>query len=153
MVYEVKLQLLLKQIFEFVVQQLVKVGVEFLVKFGDVGSYVEDMCDLFKIGFYYLMVGCVDFDVIKSQYFMKNCDVLILKDVKFDELLFVVVFELDVDKCVVVLQVVQDYIVEQVYVILLFEELQVYGIVIYVYGVVFELVGCLMFFGVWLVEY
>ncbi|MEA1262676.1 TIGR04028 family ABC transporter substrate-binding protein [Microbacterium sp. STF-2] len=152
-VYEAKPQPLSKQTLELVAQQLAKVGVELSVKPGDAGSYAEDTRDPLKTGFYHSMVGRADLDVIKSQYFTKNRDVLISKDAKLDELLLAVASEPDADKRVAASQAVQDYIAEQAYVIPLFEEPQVYGTATYVHGVAFESVGRPTFSGVWLSEH
>ncbi|MEU4017387.1 TIGR04028 family ABC transporter substrate-binding protein [Microbacterium sp. NPDC028030] len=152
-VYEAKPQPLSKQTLELVAQQLAKVGVELTVKPGDAGSAAEDTRDPLKTGFYHSMVGRADLDVIKSQYFTKNRDVLISKDAKLDELLLAVASEPDADKRIAASQAVQDYIAEQAYVIPLFEEPQVYGTATYVHGVAFESVGRPTFSGVWLAEH
>lgn len=152
-VYEAAPQPLSKQTLELVAQQLAKVGVELTVKPADAGSYAEDTRDPLKTGFYHSMVGRADFDVIKSQYYTKNRDVLISNDAELDALLEAVASEPDTEKRVEASQAVQDYIAEQAYVIPLFEEPQVYGAATYVHGVDFESVGRPTFSGVWLAEH
>ncbi|WP_217181846.1 TIGR04028 family ABC transporter substrate-binding protein [Streptomyces sp. AC495_CC817] len=152
-VYEAKPQPLSKQTLELVAQQLAKVGVELSVKPGDAGSYAEDTRDPAKTGFYHSMVGRADLDVIKSQYYSKNRDVLISTDAELDALLEAVASEPDADKRIADSQAVQDYIAEQAYVIPLFEEPQVYGAATYVQGFASESVGRPTFSGVWLQEH
>lgn len=152
-VYEAAPQPLSKQTLELVAQQLAKVGVELTVKPADAGSYAEDTRDPLKTGFYHSMVGRADFDVIKSQYYTKNRDVLISNDAELDALLEAVASAPDTEKRVEASQAVQDYIAEQAYVIPLFEEPQVYGAATYVHGVDFESVGRPTFSGVWLAEH
>ncbi len=152
-VYEAKPQPLSKQTLELVAQQLAKVGVELTVKPGDAGSYAEDTRDPAKTGFYHSMVGRADLDVIKSQYYSKNRDVLISTDAELDKLLLAVASEPDADTRIADSQAVQDYIAEQAYVIPLFEEPQVYGAATYVQGFASESVGRPTFSGVWLQEH
>ena len=152
-VYEAKPQPQSTQTLELVAQQLAKVGVELTVKPGDAGSYAEDTRDADVTGFYHSMVGRADLDVIKSQYYTKNRDVLISEDAELDALLDAVASEPDADKRIAASQAVQDYIAEQAYVIPLFEEPQVYGAATYVQGVAFESVGRPTFSGVWLADH
>ncbi|MDQ0728875.1 TIGR04028 family ABC transporter substrate-binding protein [Microbacterium sp. W4I20] len=152
-VYEAKPQPQSTQTLELVAQQLAKVGVELTVKPGDAGSYAEDTRDAEVTGFYHSMVGRADLDVIKSQYYTKNRDVLISEDAELDALLDAVASEPDADKRIAASQAVQDYIAEQAYVIPLFEEPQVYGAATYVQGVAFESVGRPTFSGVWLADH
>ncbi|MFJ4174644.1 TIGR04028 family ABC transporter substrate-binding protein [Microbacterium sp. NPDC089696] len=152
-VYEAAPQPLSKQTLELVAQQLAKVGVELTVKPADAGTYATDIRDPEITGFYHSMVGRADLDVIKSQYYTKNRDVLISDDAQLDSLLEAVASEPDPDKRVLASQAVQDYIAEQAYVIPLFEEPQVYGAATYVHGVAFESVGRPTFSGVWLAEH
>ena len=152
-VYEAKPQPLSKQSLELVGQQLAKVGVELTVKPGDAGTYAEDTRDPLKTGFYHSMVGRADLDVIKSQYFTKNRDVLISQDAELDALLLAIASEPDADERVAATEAAQDYIAEQAYVIPLFEEPQVYGAATYVQGVDFESVARPTFSGVWLQEH
>lgn len=152
-VYEAAPQPLSKQTLELVAQQLAKVGVELTVKPADAGTYATDIRDPEITGFYHSMVGRADLDVIKSQYYTKNRDVLISDDQQLDALLEAVASEPDPDARVAASQAVQDYIAEQAYVIPLFEEPQVYGAASYVHGVAFESVGRPSFSGVWLAEH
>ncbi|MDR6865740.1 peptide/nickel transport system substrate-binding protein [Microbacterium resistens] len=152
-VYEAKPQPQSKQTLELIAQQLGRIGVELNVKPGDAGSYAEDTRDPQKTGFYHSMVGRADLDVIKSQYYSKNRDVLISGDAELDRLLLVVASEPDPQKRIAASQAVQDYLAEQAYVIPLFEEPQVYGTAPYVQGVAYESVGRPWFAGVWLQDH
>ena len=149
-VYESKPQPLSKQTLELVAQQLKQIGVELKVKSSDAGTYAEDIKDPLKTPLYHSMVGRADLDVIKSQFFSKNRDVLLSTDAKLDELLAAIAGEPDADKRVAATEAAQDYIVEQAYVIPLFEEPQVYGVAPYVHGVAYESVGRPLFHDVWL---
>ncbi|MGG7466336.1 TIGR04028 family ABC transporter substrate-binding protein [Plantibacter sp. YIM 135347] len=149
-VYESKAQPLSKQALELVSQQLKKIGVLLNVKSADAGSYAEDIKDPLKTPLYHSMVGRADLDVIKSQFYTKNRNVLLSNDTKLDELLLAVASEPDPKKRLEADAAVQDYLAEQAYVIPLFEEPQVYGSAPYVKGVEFESVGRPTFYDVWL---
>ncbi|WP_336646824.1 TIGR04028 family ABC transporter substrate-binding protein [Microbacterium sp. USHLN186] len=152
-VFESKPQPQSKQTLELVAQQWKKVGVELIVKPGDAGSRAADEFDPQKTAVTHAMVGRADLDVIKSEYFTTNRDVLLSDDAELDRLLEVVASEPDADKRIAASQAVQDYLAEQAYVIPLFEEPQVYGAAPYVHGVEFESVGRPSFAGVWLQEH
>lgn len=135
-----------------------------MVKVGDVGSCMLDNFDLQKILFIVLEVGCVDLDVVKSMFFFNNCDVLLQKggfsdkvqcfcDDKFNDLLIGIFVVVELQQCLQLIGDVQCYLIDNVYVIFIFEELQVFVGVLWVKGVSFEVVGCLLFYGVWLDKY
>lgn len=149
-VYEAKPQPLSKQTLELVSQQLKLIGVELNVKAADAGSYAEDIKDPLKTPLYHSMVGRADLDVIKSQFYSKNRNVLLSNDTTLDGLLEAVASEPDPAKRLEADAAVQDYLAEQAYVIPLFEEPQVYGAATYVKGVEFESVGRPSFYDVWL---
>lgn len=149
-IFESKPQPQSKQTLELVAQQWKKVGVELNVKPGDAGSRAVDELDPIKTGVSHAMVGRADLDVIKSEYFTTNRNVLLSDDVELDRLLTVVASEPDTAKRIAASQAVQDYVAEQAYVIPLFEEPQVYGAAPYVRGVAFESVGRPSFGGIWL---
>ncbi|MBO9624876.1 MAG: TIGR04028 family ABC transporter substrate-binding protein [Microbacterium sp.] len=152
-VFESLPQPLSKQTLELVAQQLAKIGVELTVKPGDAATRAVDNRDPIKSAISHEMVGRADLDVIKSEYFTKNRNVLISDDATLDELLLAVASEPDAKKRVADSQAVQDYIAEQAYVIPLFEEPQVYGAATYVQGFASESVGRPTFSGVWLQEH
>jgi peptide/nickel transport system substrate-binding protein len=151
-VYESKPQPQSKQALELVSQQLLKIGVELKVLSADAGTVVSDNKDPLKTPVYHSMVGRADLDVIKSQYYSGNRNVLLSNDEKLDELLLAVASEPDAAKRVALDGDVQDYLTEQAYVIPLFEEPQVYGAAPYVEGARFESVGRPIFYDVWLDE-
>jgi peptide/nickel transport system substrate-binding protein len=149
-VYEAAPQPLSKQTLELIAQQLKAIGVELNVKSADAGTYAEDIKDPLKTPLYHSMVGRADLDVIKSQYYTKNRDVLLSDDAELDRLLEAVASTPDPDERIAASQAVQDYLAEQAYVIPLFEEPQVYGTASYVHGVEYESVGRPLFYDVWL---
>ncbi|MBV0894478.1 TIGR04028 family ABC transporter substrate-binding protein [Microbacterium sp. NC79] len=149
-VYEAKPQPQSKQTLELVSQQLKKVGVELNVLSGDAGTYAEDIKDALKTPLYHSMVGRADYDVIKSQYHSKNRNTLLSNDAELDRLLEVVASEPDAAKRAEATAAVQQYLVDQAYVIPLFEEPQVYGAAPYVHGISFESVARPSFYDVWL---
>lgn len=149
-VYEAAPQPLSKQTLELIAQQLKEIGVELNVKSADAGTYAEDIKDPLKTPLYHSMVGRADLDVIKSQYYTKNRDVLLSDDAELDRLLETVASTPDPDERIAASQAVQDYLAEQAYVIPLFEEPQVYGTASYVHGVEYESVGRPLFYDVWL---
>lgn len=152
-VYEAKPQPQSKQTLELVSQQLKQVGVELNVLSGDAGTYAQDIKDPLKTPLYHSMVGRADYDVIKSQYHSKNRNTLLSNDAELDRLLEVVASEPDDTKRAEATAAVQEYLVEQAYVIPLFEEPQVYGAAPYVHGISFESVGRPSFYDVWLSEH
>ncbi|MFE7843753.1 TIGR04028 family ABC transporter substrate-binding protein [Microbacterium sp. NPDC057407] len=149
-VYEAAPQPLSKQTLELIAQQLKEIGVELNVKAADAGTYAEDITDPLKTPLYHSMVGRADLDVIKSQYYTKNRNVLLSDDAELDRLLEAVASTPDPDERIAASQAVQDYLAEQAYVIPLFEEPQVYGTAPYVQGVEYESVGRPLFYDVWL---
>ncbi|MGO2664534.1 TIGR04028 family ABC transporter substrate-binding protein [Mycetocola reblochoni] len=138
-------------------QQLAKVGVDLQILKADAGSYAEAILDADQVQLYHSMVGRADLDVIKSQYYSSNRNTLLnwdssddsIGDAKLEELLEAVSTEADPDKRVEASQAVQRYLIEQAYVIPLFEEPQVYGASDAVHGLGFESVARPSFAQTW----
>jgi peptide/nickel transport system substrate-binding protein len=146
---------------QLVAQQWGKVGVKLNVLAGDSGSRTVDDLDPQKTPVSPAMVGRADPDVIKSQYYPKNRDVLRQKgggsdkiqsfvDAKLNAVLEDIASEPNREKRLQAVADAQAYVLEQAYAIPLFEEPQVYAGAPYVNGVAFEAVGRPSFYSVWL---
>lgn len=153
-----------KETLQLVAQQWGKVGVKLSVLAGDSGSKTVDDLDPLKTPVSPAMVGRADPDVIKSQYYPKNRDVLRQKgglsdkvqsfvDTKLNGLLEALASEPDRQKRLAIAGEVQDYVVDQAYAIPIFEEPQAYAGAPYVQGVAFEAVGRPSFYSTWLAEH
>ncbi|MGN7733574.1 TIGR04028 family ABC transporter substrate-binding protein [Ensifer sp. 22564] len=153
-----------KETLQLVAQQWGKVGVKLNVLAGDSGSRTVDDLDPLKTPISPAMVGRADPDVIKSQYYPKNRDVLRQKgglsdkvqsfvDDKLNGLLDSLASEPDRAKRLAIAGEIQDYVVDQAYAIPIFEEPQAYAGAPYVQGVAFEAVGRPSFYSTWLAEH
>ncbi|OCP03399.1 MULTISPECIES: TIGR04028 family ABC transporter substrate-binding protein [unclassified Ensifer] len=153
-----------KETLQLVAQQWGKIGVKLSVLAGDSGSKTVDDLDPLKTPVSPAMVGRADPDVIKSQYYPKNRDVLRQKggfsdkvqsfvDDKLNGLLEALASEPDRQKRFAIAGEVQDYVVDQAYAIPIFEEPQAYAGAPYVQGVAFEAVGRPSFYSTWLAEH
>lgn len=153
-----------KETLQLVAQQWGKVGVKLNVLAGDSGSRTVDDLDPLKTPVSPAMVGRADPDVIKSQYYPKNRDVLRQKgglsdkvqsfvDDKLNGLLDSLASEPDRAKRLAIAGEIQDYVVDQAYAIPIFEEPQAYAGAPYVQGVAFEAVGRPSFYSTWLAEH
>ena len=160
-VYESLPQPRSKDVLQLVSQQWGKLGVKVNVKTGDAGSRVVDELDPQKTPLLNTMVGRADPDVIKSSYYPKNRNVLLqtggvsdkvnaFKDDKLNGLLEAIARETDNTKRLALAGEVQEYVLDQVYAIPLFEEPQVYAGAPWVKGVGFEAVGRPDFYDVYL---
>jgi peptide/nickel transport system substrate-binding protein len=107
------------------------------------------------------MVGRADPDVIKSQYYPKNRNVLQQKggvsdkvqsfvDAKLNGLLEALASEPNRDKRLAIAGEVQAYVLDQAYAIPIFEEPQAFAGAPNVHDVAFEAVGRPSFYRVWL---
>lgn len=153
-----------KETLQLVAQQWGKVGVKLNVLAGDSGSRTVDDLDPLKTPVSPAMVGRADPDVIKSQYYPKNRDVLRQKgglsdkvqsfvDDKLNGLLDSLASEPDRAKRLAIAGEIQDYVVDQAYAIPIFEEPQAYAGAPYVQGVAFEAVGRPSIYSTWLAEH
>ncbi|ALN72493.1 hypothetical protein M673_07190 [Aureimonas sp. AU20] len=146
---------------QLVAQQWATLGVKLTVLGGDAGSAAADNLDPAKTAVSPAMVGRADPDVIKSQYYPKNRNVLLqtggvsdkvksFHDDKLNGLLEAIAAETDRAKRLALVADVQTYVVDEAYAIPIFEEPQVYGAAPYVKDLGFEAVGRPSFYGAWL---
>ncbi len=150
-----------KETLQLVSQQWAKVGVKLNVLTGDSGSATVNNLDPSKAPVSPAMVGRADPDVIKSQYYPTNRNVLLQKggnsdkvaafvDPKLNTLLDNLASEPDRAKRLAIAGDVQAYVIDQAYAIPIFEEPQAFAAAPYVKGVSFEAVGRPSFYGTWL---
>ncbi|APG87925.1 ABC transporter periplasmic solute-binding protein (plasmid) [Sinorhizobium americanum CCGM7] len=153
-----------KETLQLVAQQWGKVGAKLNVLAGDSGSKTVDDLDPRKTPVSPAMVGRADPDVIKSQYYPKNRDVLRQKgglsdkvenfvDDRLNGLLEQLASEPNRDKRLAIAGEVQHHVIDQAYAIPIFEEPQAYAGAPYVQGVAFEAVGRPSFYSTWLAEH
>jgi peptide/nickel transport system substrate-binding protein len=149
-----------KETLQLVAQQWAKVGVKLNVLAGDSGSRTVDSLDPEKTPVAPGMVGRADPDVIKSNYYPTNRNVLLQKggvsskvkafeDTKLNGLLEAIAAETDPAKRLAFTADVQNYLIDQAYVIPVFEEPQAFAGAPSVKGVEFEAVGRPSFYGTW----
>jgi peptide/nickel transport system substrate-binding protein len=150
-----------KETLQLVSQQWAKVGVKLNVLTGDSGSATVNNLDPSKAPVSPAMVGRADPDVIKSQYYPTNRNVLLQKggnsdkvaafvDPTLNMLLDNLASEPDRAKRLAIAGDVQAYVIDQAYAIPIFEEPQAFAAAPYVKGVSFEAVGRPSFYGTWL---
>ena len=150
-----------KETLQLVSQQWGKVGVKLNVLTADSGSSTVNNLDPAKAPVSPAMVGRADPDVIKSQYYPTNRNVLLQKggnsnkvqsfvDDKLNALLDNLASEPDRAKRFAIVGDVQNYVIDQAYAIPIFEEPQAFAAAPYVKGVSFEAVGRPSFYSTWL---
>ncbi|WP_058973756.1 TIGR04028 family ABC transporter substrate-binding protein [Type-D symbiont of Plautia stali] len=150
-----------KEVLQLVAQQWRQVGVALAVKAGDAGSATLDNLDPLKTPLNVTEVGRADPDVIKSSFYPTNRNVLLQKggssdkvqnfrDDKLNALLVDISAEVDPAKRLALTGDAQRYLLDQAYVIPIFEEPQVFAGAPWLKGVSFEAVGRPSFYGAWL---
>ncbi|WP_339096950.1 TIGR04028 family ABC transporter substrate-binding protein [Pectobacterium brasiliense] len=150
-----------KETLQLVSQQWAKVGVKLNVLAGDAGSKTVDSLDPLKTGVAPAMVGRADPDVLKSQYYPTVRNVLLQKggssdkvkdfvDPHLNTLLDGIAAETDRSKRLALVGEVQSYLIDQAYVIPIFEEPQVFAGAPTTKGIAFEAVGRPSFYNTWL---
>ncbi|MEN4568793.1 TIGR04028 family ABC transporter substrate-binding protein [Pantoea agglomerans] len=150
-----------KEVLQLVAQQWRQAGVALSVKAGDAGSKTLDNLDPLKTPLNVTEVGRADPDVIKSSFYPANRDNLLQKggssdkvknfrDDKLNQLLVAISAEVDPAKRLELTGDVQRYLLDQAYVIPIFEEPQVYAGAPWLKGVSFEAVGRPALYGAWL---
>ncbi|GLW39908.1 ABC transporter substrate-binding protein [Pectobacterium carotovorum subsp. carotovorum] len=150
-----------KETLQLVSQQWAKVGVKLNVLAGDAGSKTVDSLDPLKTGVAPAMVGRADPDVLKSQYYPTVRNVLLQKggssdkvntfvDTHLNTLLDSIAAETDRSKRLALVGEVQSYLIDQAYVIPIFEEPQVFAGAPTTKGIAFEAVGRPSFYNTWL---
>ncbi|KAB2897552.1 MAG: TIGR04028 family ABC transporter substrate-binding protein [Burkholderiaceae bacterium] len=150
-----------KETLQLVAQQWAKVGVKLNVLAGDAGSRIVDSLDPEKTPVAPGMVGRADPDVIKSNFYPTNRNVLLQKggvsqkvkafeDTQLNGLLDAIAAETDATKRLALTGDVQRYLLAQAYVIPVFEEPQAFAGAPWVREVGFEAVGRPSFYAAWL---
>ncbi|WP_410013899.1 TIGR04028 family ABC transporter substrate-binding protein [Sodalis sp. C49] len=150
-----------KEVLQLVAQQWKQVGARLNILAGDAGSKTADSLDPLKTPVNVVEVGRADPDVIKSEFYPTNRDALLQKgglsskvntfsDDKLNALLVAISAEVDGQKRLRLAGDAQRYLLEQAYVIPIFEEPQVFAGAPYLKGVSFEAVGRPSFYGAWL---
>ncbi len=150
-----------KEVLQLVSQQWSQVGAKLNILAGDAGSRVADNLDPEKTPANVVEVGRADPDVIKSSFYPTNRDALLQKgglsskvksfrDDKLNDLLTAISAEVDPKKRLALTGNVQNYLLDQAYVIPIFEEPQVFAGAPYFKGISFEAVGRPSFYGAWL---
>ncbi|MNH97257.1 Glutathione-binding protein GsiB precursor [compost metagenome] len=150
-----------RAVLQLIAQQWSKLGVKLNVLAGDAGSKVVDELDPLKTPIAVAMVGRADPDVIKSQYYPTNRNVLVQKggvsdkvktfsDDKLNEILNEIASQPDNEKRLKAVADAQAYVLDQAYAVPIFEEPQAYAGAPYVKGVAFEAVGRPAFYSTWL---
>ena len=152
-----------KETLQLVAQQWSKLGVKLNVLSGDAGVRVLDNLDPEKTPVSPGMVGRADPDVIKSNYYPSNRNVLLQKggvsqkvkafeDRQLNALLEAIAAETDAAKRLQLTADVQHYLIDQAYVIPIFEEPQAFAGAPWVREVGFEAVGRPSFYSTWLAQ-
>ncbi|MBO9678700.1 MAG: TIGR04028 family ABC transporter substrate-binding protein [Acidovorax sp.] len=152
-----------KETLQLVAQQWAKVGVKLNVLAGDAGSRTVDSLDPEKTPVAPGMVGRADPDVIKSNFYPTNRNVLLqrggvsqkvksFEDAKLNGLLDAIAAETDAARRLALTGDVQRYLLAQAYVIPVFEEPQAFAGAPWVREVGFEAVGRPSFYGTWLAK-
>jgi peptide/nickel transport system substrate-binding protein len=146
--------------FQLLSQQWAQVGVKLNVLAGDAGSAAVDRLDPLKTPVVSAMVGRADPDVIKSNFYPTNRDALLQKgglnasatweDPDLNALLLAIASEPDNARRLELAADAQVHLLEQAYVIPIFEEPQVFAGAPYVNGVGFEAVARPSFYNTWL---
>ena len=150
-----------KEVLQLIAQQWKQVGVQLTVKAGDAGSKTLDNLDPLKTPLTVSEVGRADPDVIKSMFYPLNRDALLQKggssskvqqfrDDKLNALLVNISTEIDPAKRLQLAGEAQRYLLDNAYVIPVFEEPQVFAGAPWLKGVRFEAVGRPSFYGAWL---
>ncbi|MGJ3508481.1 TIGR04028 family ABC transporter substrate-binding protein [Enemella sp. A6] len=137
-----------------------ELGVDLQVLRADAGTYTKAIKDPNQVQVFHAMVGRADPDVIKSQYHSDNRNVLLNSvgdrgaddtgDAELEKLLETVASTADPDDRVAASRAVQRYLLEQYYVIPLFEEPQVFAVnPQVVHGFDTEAIGRPSFYNTW----
>ncbi len=163
-VYESPPQPQNKEVLQLVSQQWNQVGARLTILAGDAGSKIADSLDPLKTPANVVEVGRADPDVIKSQFYPTNRDALLQKgglsskvqqfrDDKLNGLLEAIAAQVDGQERLRLAGEAQHYLIDQAYVIPIFEEPQVFAGAPYLNGVSFEAVGRPAFYSAWLAKH
>lgn len=149
-----------KETLQLLAQQWQKVGVELKLLAGEAGTRTKDDLDPLKTPLVPTKVERADPEVLKSQYYPTTRDQLRQQggkgvgsefvDVTLNDILDKIASEPDADKRLEHTRNAQKHLIEQAYVIPLFEEPQSFAGAPYVKDVVFDAVGRPIFYSTWL---
>ncbi len=153
-----------KETLQLVAQQWAKVGVKLEVITGDTGSKTVDNLDPARTALLATMVGRADPDVVKSQYYPTNRNVLLQKggvsdkvqgfeDAKLNALLESIAAETDRARRLALVGEAQNYLLDQAYVVPILEEPQAFAGAPWVREAGFEAVGRPSFYSTWLARH
>jgi len=153
-----------KEMLQLVAQQWSKVGVRLNVLGGDAGTRVLNNLDPEKAPVAPGMVGRADPDVIKSYFYPGNRNMLLQKggvstrvqafvDDRLNGIFDAIAAETDPAKRLALVADVQNYLLDQAYVIPVFEEPQAFAGAPWVRDVGYEAVGRPAFYTAWLAKH
>lgn len=152
-----------KETLQLIAQQWARIGVKLNVLSGDAGTKITENLDPEKTALLATMVGRADPDVIKSQFYPTNRNVLLQKggvsqkvkafsDARLNGLLEGIAAETDPAKRLALAGEAQNYLIDQAYVIPIFEEPQAFAGAPWVREAAFEAVGRPSFYSTWLAK-
>jgi len=150
-----------KAMLQLISQQWAQIGVKLNVRPWDATAYIVDNLDPQKTPLAPAMVGRADADVVKSNFHPKNRDAMrqfggmsdkikSFVDENLNTLLEDIASEPNNDKRIALLGQALEHLVDQAYVIPIFEEPQVYGGLPKTQGIGFEAVGRPFFYNTYL---
>ncbi|MBR0658981.1 TIGR04028 family ABC transporter substrate-binding protein [Neoroseomonas oryzicola] len=150
-----------KDTMQLVAQQWARLGVKLSVMAGDLGSRTVDSLDPLKTPLSPAMVGRADPDVIRSNFYPTTRNMLLqtggvsrrvqsFSDPALNAQLDAIASEPDQAKRLLLVGEVQRHLIDQAYVIPLFEEPQVFAASPRLRGMGFEAVGRPFFYAAWL---
>ncbi|WP_220790573.1 TIGR04028 family ABC transporter substrate-binding protein [Gluconacetobacter asukensis] len=146
---------------ELIAQQWRRVGVQLNVMSGSTAGVIIDNLDPARTPLMMAEVGRADPDVLKSEFYPSNRDILLQKggqstkvqsfaDARLNALLQAISADVNPQDRLRKTQEAQEYILDACYVIPILEEPQVYAGAPAVHGVSFEAVGRPNFYDMWL---
>ena len=145
-----------KEVVTKIQEQLGELGIEVTIQSGDQAAQTTASLDQDTVQVYHSMVGRADYDVIKSQYYSTNRNTLLnynttdesIGDEQLEELLETVASTPEEDDRIMASREVQRYLLEQSYVLPLFEESQIFGVQKNITGFQTESIGRPSFYDV-----
>ncbi len=153
-----------KEVLQLIANQWKAIGVILTIRPADSGTAAVSRLDPIKAPLMVSEVGRADPDVVKSMFYPTNRDALLQKgglsdkvkafrDDKLNTLLSQISTETDNAKRLTLTGDAQRYLLEQAYVIPIFEEPQVYAGAPWLNGISFEAVGRPAFYDTWLAKH
>jgi peptide/nickel transport system substrate-binding protein len=148
-----------REVVTLVQEQLAALGITVELFPGDQAAQDAARTEPGTIQVYHSMVGRADFDVLKSQYASDNRNVLLntypdesVGDEELDELLAAIASEPETKDREKASAEAQQHLAEKAYILPIFEEPQVFGLIDAVQGFGTESVGRPTFYATWLQE-